>query len=141
MHKMEYYLKIKKINFCFNFSKGHADKAGEYHHYTNPICLYDAVDNSKHSPIIGYAFDGFPIYGPFGYSDPTDSSSSIKRVATSYRLRDIKERRILPDGTKLKLDSSLGPDVDSEYPLGTFIQDYEFVNGLGDLGIYLLIFL
>ena len=46
----------------------------------------------------------------------------------------------MPDGTKLKLDSSLGPDVDSEYPLGTFIQDYEFVNGLGDLGIYLFIF-
>ena len=43
----------------------------------------------------------------------------------------------MPDGTKLKLDSSLGPDVDSEYPLGTFIQDYDFVNGLGDLGIYL----
>lgn len=46
----------------------------------------------------------------------------------------------MPDGTKLKLDSSLGPDVDSEYPLGTFIQDYEFVNGLGDLGIYLFFF-
>ena len=32
--------------------------------------------SSGHSPILGYAFDGFPIYGPYGY-DHTDSNYSI----------------------------------------------------------------
>ena len=35
-----------------------------------------------HSPIIGWAFDGNPIYGPYGYTDPTDQSSEINRLDT-----------------------------------------------------------
>ena len=33
---------------------------------------------TKHSPIIGWAYDGNPIYGPFGYSDPNNINSHLK---------------------------------------------------------------
>ena len=44
-------------------------------------------DQLTHSPIIGWAFDGNPIYGPYAYSDPTDQSSEITRLDSSYRLK------------------------------------------------------
>lgn len=36
-----------------------------------------------HSKIIGMSFDGYPIYGPFGY----DSTGSVAREVSSYRLK------------------------------------------------------
>lgn len=106
---------------------------GEYHHHVNPTCLYSYSDSSKHSPIIGFTFDSFPVYGPFGYSDPKNSNSPIKRMMTSYRLRNITVRQTLSDGTSLT-STNYGPEIGASYPLGCFIQDYEFVEGLGDLG-------
>ena len=41
------------------------------------------------------------VYGPFGYSDPNNPSSPIKRVKSSYRLRNITMRDTKPDGTIL----------------------------------------
>lgn len=37
-----------------------------------------------HSKIIGYALDGYPIYGPFGYVDPTNAYSGTVRMTSSY---------------------------------------------------------
>ena len=38
---------------------------------------------TNHSPIIGWAYDGNPIYGPFGYSDPDNINSPLKIIETS----------------------------------------------------------
>lgn len=82
---------------------------------------------------MGYAFDGYPIYGAFGYTDPNNSGSAIKRITSSYRLRSITQRTTLPNGSTLS-SSQYGPAVSASYPLGSFIQDYEYVQGIGDLG-------
>ena len=42
-----------------------------------------------HSKIVGYAFDGYPIYGPYAFSDPTDLTSPVIRMRSSYVLRDV----------------------------------------------------
>jgi hypothetical protein len=34
----------------------------EYHISVNPVCLYN-ISNSSHSPLLGFAFDGYPVYG------------------------------------------------------------------------------
>jgi len=70
----------------FDSCKGHADQSGTYHNHIDPSCMY-TKSSSTHSPIIGFAFDGFPIYGPYGYTDPNDATSAIKRITTSYSLR------------------------------------------------------
>ena len=41
---------------------------------------------SGHSPIIGWAYDGNPIYGPYGYSDPTDDNSTVRILNSGYVL-------------------------------------------------------
>ncbi|MCL0031865.1 YHYH protein [Dehalococcoidia bacterium] len=56
------------------------------------------------SPVIGFAFDGYPIYGPYG----NDSNNQLKEMTSSYRLKQDK--------------NGYGG-----------IDDWEYVEGLGDL--------
>lgn len=108
---------------------GHPTGGGKYHYHANPIQLYSET-NSGHSAIIGYAFDGFPIYGPFGYSDGNDPSSTVIRMESSYVLRNISVRTILPDGST---STPAGPVVSGTFPLGTYVQDYEYISNSGTL--------
>ncbi len=115
----------------FDCAKGHP-AMGNYHHHQNPsafkldlttvstVCsLYDAdglykIDSTKHSPLIGFAYDGFPIYGAYAYKN-VDGTGAITRMKSSYQLRNITTR-------------TNGPDVNTTYPLGYFREDYEFVS-------------
>ncbi len=94
----------------------------------SPLLAELLRSKDRHSPIIGYALDGYPIYGPFG----RDVQGGIRRMRTSYRLRQLWHRSKWPDGTELT-PGQWGPDVSSDYPLGTFTEDYEYVPGHGDL--------
>lgn len=46
---------------------GHPQQTGVYHYHKYPTCVKSPfIDDAKsHSPIIGFAFDGFPLYGPY----------------------------------------------------------------------------
>ena len=108
--------------------------------------------NLHHSPILGWALDGYPIYGPYGYADPMDDTSPIERMDSSYQLRNITTRTSLPGfaamaqfGDNVPLNaqgefpltaSLFGPAVSGQFPLGTFVEDFEFTPGLGDLDMY-----
>tara|TARA_Y100001973_G_scaffold45584_1_gene67876 strand:+ start:2312 stop:15007 length:12696 start_codon:yes stop_codon:yes gene_type:complete len=65
--------------------------------------------NANHSPIVGWAYDGNPIYGPFGYSDPLDINSSIKILETGYSINSTIENR-----------------SDLNFPLGFFADDFSY---------------
>ncbi|HUN80533.1 MAG TPA: YHYH protein [Phycisphaerae bacterium] len=109
---------------------------GLYHHHQRSPALLAALgdDGVRHSPIIGYAYDGFPIYGPYAYDDPI-SGGAVRRMRSSYRLRNITTRTTLPDGTVLP-PSQYGPNVSTTYPLGYYIEDFEYIAGMGDLDQY-----
>ncbi|MEM1000296.1 MAG: YHYH protein [Bacteroidota bacterium] len=109
----------------------HPQQQGAYHSHATPFRLYD-FPSTQHSPIVGFAFDGYPIYGPYGYSDPNNPNSAIAQMQSSYRLRNITVRETLPDGTVLNANSH-GPAVSMNHPLGEYIEDYEYVANLGDL--------
>lgn len=85
-------------------------------------------DNDRHSPLIGFALDGYPIYGPYGW----DEKRNIRRFHSGYRLRKISRRTELTEGLLLT-PAQEGPAVDERFPAGTFIEDYEYVEGSGDL--------
>jgi len=119
---------------AFDACLGHPAPGGVYHHHENASCLYGA-DAAQHSPILGYAFDGFPIYGPYGFADAQDTSGTVTRIRSSYSLRAITQRHTLPDGTAL-MASQWGPDVSATYPLGYYVEDYVYVAGSGDLDQY-----
>ncbi|MFM2307559.1 MAG: hypothetical protein RLZZ367_2228 [Bacteroidota bacterium] len=118
----------------FDDCLGHPAPNGEYHHHVNPRCLYDDQASTVHSPIIGYAFDGFPVYGAYAYAN-TDGTGGITRMKTGYRLRSITDRTTLADGTVLQ-SSQYGPAINAQYPLGKYLEDYEYIQGLGHLDQY-----
>jgi hypothetical protein len=125
-HQNAVYVEASSFDACL----GHPAPGGVYHHHQNPRCIY-AVSPSEHSRLIGYAFDGYPIYGAYAYAN-ADGGGGIARMRTGYRLRSITQRHTLPDGTALA-PAQYGPDVSVTYPLGYYIEDFEYVAGLGDL--------
>lgn len=87
-----------------------------YAHLAAPLALLQELgdDGSTHSPIIGYAYDGNPIYGPYGYSDSLNSSSPITRMSSSYRIDPPTENR-------------------PELQAGFLIEDYKYQHRFGTL--------
>jgi hypothetical protein len=79
-----------------------------------------------HSKIMGISADGFPIYGPYGYSTATNALSSVRRMVTGYALNPtfVSNNARTTNGTT--------PAVNSQYPLGIFVEDWSYVGG-GDL--------
>lgn len=122
----------------FDCAKAHP-AMGNYHHHQNPsafsldlkvisnVCtLYAAdglyaIDSTKHSPLIGFAYDGFPIYGAYGYKN-TDGTGGIVRMKSSFSLRNITTRTTYATGATV----TAGPDVSTNYPLGLFREDYQY---------------
>jgi len=116
--------------------------------------------NLHHSPIIGWMFDGYPIYGPYGYSSPLDPTTAVTRMQSSYALRSITDRTTLPGWAAQLAANKLGaaaantatsgtytmtaqqqalyagPAVSTTYPLGRYGEDYAYVPGSGDLDQY-----
>ena len=123
----------------FDCAKGHP-AMGNYHHHQNPsafdmdlvqisdVCdmyasdgLY-VIDANAHSPLIGYAYDGYPIYGAYGFLN-TDGTGGIARIKSSYQLRNITERTTYANGTTV----TPGPPINATYPLGRYREDYEYI--------------
>lgn len=102
------------VNFCM----GHATPDGTYHYHADANCVrwspavgqawnayaWDTTSAAAHSKIIGFAFDGYPIYGTFGYGP----DGGVKEMTSSYSLKSGK--------------SGAGG-----------IADYDYIAGLGDL--------
>lgn len=114
----------------FDCNKAHP-AMGNYHHHQNPsafnldliivsnICeTYPAdglyvIDTESHSPLIGFAYDGFPIYGAYGFAN-ADGTGGIVKMNSSYEL----------PGATTRLN---GPDVNNTYFEGYFREDYNYV--------------
>ncbi|MFM2048702.1 MAG: hypothetical protein RI955_1250, partial [Bacteroidota bacterium] len=103
----------------FDNCLGHPQQQGEYHHHVSPNCLYNQADSTHHSPIIGYAFDGFPVYGAYAYTN-TNGTGAIKRMKSSYVLTTATTR-------------TNGPAISTANPLGAACEDYIYTQGAGDL--------
>jgi hypothetical protein len=62
MNAVEGYSEVWLDSCC-----GHPQQTGVYHYHKYPTCVKSpfADDGTAHSPVIGFAFDGFPIHGPY----------------------------------------------------------------------------
>ena len=77
------------------------------------------ISPSYHSPLIGWAYDGNPIYGKYGYVNPLDQNSGITEIISAYEL-------ITEDPTSRN-------NRPSEYPLGSLIEDWTFNPSISTL--------
>ena len=121
------------------------DSAGErnkFAYIADPIKLRERLEDNgfNHSPLIGWAFDGNPIYGPIGYRDGKTRQSGLVRQKSGYR-RVVDRADMVPaNGTEPGTSTP-----NSAFPTGTFIQDFyhddrafssETVDGNDILDIY-----
>jgi hypothetical protein len=62
MNAVEGYSEVWLDSCC-----GHPQQTGVYHYHKYPTCVKSPFpdDGTRHSPVIGFAFDGFPIHGPY----------------------------------------------------------------------------
>jgi len=111
----------------------HVDYAPATNTYTEAAGL-----PANHSPVIAWAADGLPVYGPYGYADPLVPTSGIKRMVSGFRLRAITTRTTLAawsarlHGVSATLAANrYGPNVSATFSLGHYLEDYEY---LGDVG-------
>lgn len=152
----------------FDYALGHQIPSGVYHTHQEAIALRyqlgDHVDyNSStknyseststptnHSPILGWSFDGYPIYGPYGYSISNDSSSGIRRMVSGYVQRDgfngtdnltndlttipawyarFRQNHFSPPVYSTTTTQSR-PAVQGTNTLGTFAEDYDYYGDI-----------
>ena len=107
------------FDFGTDSNNAHVQPTGEYHYHGMPEGFIELRGgNSSSMTLIGWASDGFPIYARYGYSIADDASSPIVAMQGSYQhISNVNESR---------------PSVD-DYAMGTFAQDWEYVEGSGDL--------
>jgi len=98
-------------------SLAHVQPNGAYHYHGIPVGLVESLGgDSDRMLLVGWAADGYPMYTANAHEDPEDDESPIRRMKSSYRLKQ-GER---PGGPGLAYD-------------GRFAEDFEFVAGHGDL--------
>ena len=96
-----------------------------YGYVCDPVKIREELgdDGSQHSPILGWSFDGNPIYGPYGYNNNTDNSRGVERQQSAYRLVQSRLSVIPAGGGTLP---GLNPPSLSDYQMGSFIQDFVY---------------
>ena len=106
----------------FLYEKPEAILKTTYGYTVNPIKLTENESGIEHSQLIGFAFDGNPIYGPYGYVNNRDGANGVERQVSGYvqldTRRTIKSAKSDLLGTK--------PPLVSEYPMGYFVQDFVY---------------
>jgi len=65
-------------NFGTDEHNAHTQPDGTYHYHGNPLALFEQSNPTSPSPVIGFAADGFPVFGSFILDGGT-----IRRATTS----------------------------------------------------------
>ena len=94
----------------------HTQPDGTYHYHGNPNAMFDDNPGANGSPLIGWAADGFPIYGTYFLDSQTNS---VRKAVSGYTLKSGSR------GTQS--DTNPGGNYD-----GIYVDDYEFTDA-GDL--------
>ncbi len=106
-----------RIDLGLDQNNAHVQPNGAYHYHGIPVGLMkNLTDGENQMTLIGWAGDGFPIYGPLGYRKADDSASGVRIMKSSYRVKR---------GTR--------PTEPGGLYDGTFTNDFEYVAGSGDL--------
>jgi hypothetical protein len=95
---------------------------------THVISYFNKVMYSSdgHSKLIGFAVDGYPIYGPKGYVNPTTSTSGVKYLQSGYKIDYVNTASGRIFNALYAQSTSTNPQ------LGAFCDDYYYA-GTGDL--------
>ncbi|WP_205470446.1 YHYH protein [Breoghania sp. L-A4] len=75
------------LNLGLDRNNAHVQPNGAYHYHGIPVGLLAHYSSASAPVLVGYAADGFPIYGPYGYANPDRPSGKLVKLRSSYRLK------------------------------------------------------
>lgn len=104
------------IDLGLDDNHAHVQPSGAYHYHGIPTGLVETLPSARHSPLIGWAGDGFPLYLNRGYKRAKDAGSGLKTLRSSYALKS---------GTR--------PNGPGGTYNGDFEEDYAYVPQSGRL--------
>ena len=115
-----------ELFFDSNNGFTYVDESGalsQYAYYGYPADLKTRLndDGSAHSPILGWAYDGNPIYGPEVWKNKKNASGGITEARSGYYLRSSRVGELAGGGK-----TATNPPPESLYPMGTFVEDYSY---------------
>lgn len=115
------------INLGLDFNNAHVQPTGEYHYHGISEALVGAFNSEEDLVHLGFAKDGYPIY----YSKSGAYKPSYQIIDDTYSATDC---------TYSNPKSSMDVELKGDEFDGTFVSDWEYVKGKGDLdecnGIY-----
>lgn len=88
-------------------------------------------DPTSHSPIIGWALDGAPIYGPYGYDNPLDPGSDIIKMKSGWK--KFTQTQFNNAGKSFRTQDSVTNAGLNNYTIGSFVEDYYWTEFNADL--------
>lgn len=109
-------------SFGADTHNAHTQPDGLYHYHGNPHAMFDENPGAEGSPVIGFAADGFPIYGSYFLDSNT---GSVRKALSGFTLRGGNRIAINGLNPSDNTANSLGYD-------GTYVADWEFTDS-GDL--------
>jgi len=104
--------------FGVDIHNAHVQPGGIYHYHGSPEALFD-TNGTVESPVIGFARDGFPVFGSY-----ITDGGAVRKVTSSYVLKTGTRTAVTYNGTTY--------DPGGTYD-GTYTDDYEYSQGAGDL--------
>lgn len=114
--------RLEAIGGAFVFgtdeNNAHVQPNGQYHYHGMPEGVIARLNTGTGLALVAWARDGFPIYARYGFIDAADASSGTRKLNPSWQK---------------KTTADPGRPSTSTFPMGTFTQDYEYVEGSGDL--------
>ena len=115
-------------NFGTDIHNAHVQPDGMYHYHADPMAVFenDCTTVASASPVIGFAADGFPVFGSC-----ISDNGSIRSAQSSYQLKDDGGPR--QDVAGYTTPTAGTGDISSANYDGQFRGDYEYVDGAGDL--------
>ena len=115
-------------SFGTDIHNAHVQPNGMYHYHATPNAIFESncSDVSSASPVIGFAADGFPVFGSC-----ISDNGSIRNTQSSYELKDGGGPRQTVSGYTTPTGGT-GAIASSNYD-GQFRGDWEYVAGSGDL--------
>jgi hypothetical protein len=122
------------FDFGDDMNHAHVQPTGEYHYHGMPELLLDFLGQDTSMTLVGWASDGFPVYARYAYSDLNDAKSPMKVIQPSWKLKSAPDDGRPTHVTQLTGGPGQGnSSQNTPISMGAFTQDYEYVEGLGDL--------
>lgn len=118
VYKIEAFQELVDLGLDHNHA--HVQPTGAYHYHGVPTELVKLLDKGEDIILVGYAKDGVPIY-----------YSKSGQYKPSYQLS--KESRTGDACSYKNPHQGMDKELNNTEPDGTFVSDWEYINGLGEL--------